>query len=103
MGIMITIPLFLVDEQVVKKFDTLRQFIDIIYFLLKGKSLAMSTTTNPVITEDDVRKIAHLARLKVDESAISRHVKSLSDILTLIAHINQLDTSQVTAMSSSLD
>lgn len=63
----------------------------------------MTTPSKPIITDDDVKKLAHLARLQLDESTISRHVKNLSNILELIAHINDQDTSDVETMSSSLD
>jgi aspartyl-tRNA(Asn)/glutamyl-tRNA(Gln) amidotransferase subunit C len=63
----------------------------------------MSTSEKPIITAEDIRKVAHLARLKVDEEAINKHVDSLSHILEMIAHINDLDTKDITAMSSSLD
>lgn len=57
----------------------------------------------PIVTPADVKKVAHLARLKLDETAIPKHVKSLSTILEMIAHINDQDTSAATVMSSSLN
>jgi aspartyl-tRNA(Asn)/glutamyl-tRNA(Gln) amidotransferase subunit C len=59
--------------------------------------------SNTIITEEDVRKVAHLARLKLDEAAVKRHANNLTHILEMIAHIDELDTSDVVPMSSSLD
>lgn len=62
-----------------------------------------STSTQSIITEADVKKVAHLARLKIDETEIPKHVKSLSNILEMIAHINDQDSSAAAVMSSSLE
>lgn len=56
-----------------------------------------------LVTEAEVRKIAHLARLKVDEATLAKYADNLSHILEMIAHINDQDTSNVIAMSSPLD
>ena len=37
---------------------------------------------------DDVHKIAHLARLAIDENQIEHYAKNLSDILTLVISEN---------------
>jgi len=63
----------------------------------------MTKFEKPIVTAEDVRKVAHLARLKVDEVAINKHADSLTHILEMIAHINEQDTQGVAAMSSSLD
>lgn len=59
--------------------------------------------SNTIITEEDVRKVARLARLQVDEAAVKRHANNLTHILEMIAHIDELYTDNVSPMSSSLD
>lgn len=51
----------------------------------------------------DVKKIAHLARLAIDEADIPGYVGSLSDILTLVEQMESVDTAAVTPMAHPLD
>lgn len=55
------------------------------------------------LTSDDVKKIAHLARLNLSESDTAVYTKQLSNILHFIEQMNQADTSQVNAIAHSLD
>jgi len=52
---------------------------------------------------DDVKNIAHLARLSIDDDDIDSYVSSLSSILDLVAQMNSVDTSEVTPMAHPLD
>jgi len=52
---------------------------------------------------DDVRNIAHLARLQIEEENLDEYARALSDILDLVEQMNQLDTSDVTPMAHPLD
>lgn len=52
---------------------------------------------------DDVKNIAHLARLSIDEDDIDSYVSSLSSILDLVAQMNSVDTTDVTPMAHPLD
>ncbi|MCP4388666.1 MAG: Asp-tRNA(Asn)/Glu-tRNA(Gln) amidotransferase subunit GatC [Gammaproteobacteria bacterium] len=52
---------------------------------------------------DDVRNIAQLARLHIDEADIDRYVTDLSSILDLVDQMNQVDSSGVTPLSNPLD
>jgi aspartyl-tRNA(Asn)/glutamyl-tRNA(Gln) amidotransferase subunit C len=52
---------------------------------------------------DDVRNIAHLARLHIDEADIDRYVADLSSILDLVDQMNQVDSSGVAPLSNPLD
>jgi|JI102314DRNA_FD_contig_31_5009102_length_969_multi_4_in_0_out_0_2 aspartyl-tRNA(Asn)/glutamyl-tRNA(Gln) amidotransferase subunit C len=56
-----------------------------------------------MITEQDVKKVAHLARLHVTEQEVQQHAKTLSNILEMIAHINKQDTQSISPMFSPLD
>ncbi len=51
------------------------------------------------IDVDEVRKIARLACLNVEEAQLQNYASSLSSILDLVAQMNAVDTSNVTPMS----
>ena len=52
---------------------------------------------------EDVRNIAHLARLHIDEADIAQYVTDLSSILDLVDEMNQVDSSGVTPLANPLD
>lgn len=52
---------------------------------------------------DDVKNIAHLARLNINESDIDNYASSLSSILDLVEQMNSVDTTDVTPMAHPLD
>ena len=52
---------------------------------------------------DDVREIAHLARLHIDEDAVDRYAADLSSILELVEQMNQVDSSGVEPLANPLD
>lgn len=54
------------------------------------------------LNADDVRKVAHLARLQIQEKDIPKHLNNLTNILAMIEQMNSIDTSQITPMYSSL-
>ena len=51
----------------------------------------------------DVERIAHLARLALDEADIPLYARNLSDILDLVTQMNAVDTTQVEPMAHPLD
>ena len=51
----------------------------------------------------DVRNIAHLARLHIDEDALEQYVADLSSILDLVDQMNAVDTSGVEPLANPLD
>ncbi len=55
------------------------------------------------LDRDDVVKIAHLARLAIDEANIPRYARELSNILALVEQMNQVDTTGVEPMAHPLD
>lgn len=55
------------------------------------------------LKSDDVRNIAHLARLHIDEDAIDQYTSDLSSILTLVEQMNQVDSSGVMPLANPLD
>jgi len=55
------------------------------------------------LKSDDVRSIAQLARLHIDEDSVDQYVDDLSSILTLVDQMNQVDSSGVKPLSNPLD
>lgn len=51
----------------------------------------------------DVTKIAHLARLQIDDSALPEYARDLSSILHLVEQMEQVDTKGVLPMAHPLD
>jgi len=52
---------------------------------------------------DDVREIAHLARLHIDDDAVDRYAEDLSRILEFVEQMNQVDSSGVEPLANPLD
>ena len=52
---------------------------------------------------EDVRKIAQLARLQIDDDSIDQYAKDLSNVLALVEQMNQVDTTAITPMAHPLD
>ena len=55
------------------------------------------------LKSEDVRNIAHLARLHIDEDTLDQYVNDLSSILTLVDQMNQVDSSGVVPLANPLD
>ncbi|WP_423823375.1 Asp-tRNA(Asn)/Glu-tRNA(Gln) amidotransferase subunit GatC [Salinisphaera sp. SPP-AMP-43] len=55
------------------------------------------------LTADDVRKVARLARLGLDDSQIADYASQLSSILDVVDHLESADTRDVAPMSHPLD
>ena len=52
---------------------------------------------------EDVRNIAQLARLQVDDETTERYATELSNILNLVEQMNAVDTTDITPMAHPLD
>ena len=52
---------------------------------------------------EDVRRIAQLARLHIDEDVIEQYCSDLSSILSLVEQMNRVDSSAVQPMAHPLD
>ena len=52
---------------------------------------------------EDVRNIAHLARLAISEEDVDQYAADLSNILDLVEQMNQVDTGGVQPMAHPLD
>lgn len=55
------------------------------------------------LTTDDVKKIAHLARLNMPENELATVTTQLSHILDFVEQMNQADTTGIEALAHSLD
>ncbi|SFG76984.1 Asp-tRNA(Asn)/Glu-tRNA(Gln) amidotransferase subunit GatC [Neptunomonas qingdaonensis] len=55
------------------------------------------------LNRTDVEKIAHLARLQIDENDVPEYAKNLSNILDLISQMQDIDTSDVEPLAHPLD
>ncbi|NOX77136.1 MAG: Asp-tRNA(Asn)/Glu-tRNA(Gln) amidotransferase subunit GatC [Gammaproteobacteria bacterium] len=55
------------------------------------------------IKKQDIKKIAHLARLAISEDDIPKYTQNLSDILGLVEQMSATDTRGVTPMAHPLD
>ena len=55
------------------------------------------------LTASDVKKIAHLARLGIDEQQIEHYAQDLSKLLDLMTQMGQQDTNGVSPMAHPLD
>ena len=55
------------------------------------------------LSRTDVEKIAHLARLAIDESDIDGYANELSNILELVEQMNAVETAGIQAMAHPLD
>ena len=55
------------------------------------------------LDKDEVEKIAHLARIKIDESKTPEYASSLSNILGLAAQLQTVDTDDIEPMAHPLD
>lgn len=55
------------------------------------------------LTAQDVIKIAHLARLGIDQQDVESYTKDLSGLLDLMARMGELDTQGIEPMAHPLD
>ncbi len=55
------------------------------------------------LQKEDIEKIAHLARLAIDETDIPDYARNLSNILDLVERMSAVDTDAVTPMAHPLD
>ncbi len=55
------------------------------------------------IQSEDVLKIAHLARLGIQQEQVELYASDLSNIMNLVEQMNQVDTSNIEPMAHPLD
>lgn len=47
------------------------------------------------VTVDDVKKVAHLAKIKIEDSKISEIQESMNRILSFVEQLNEVDCSKI--------
>ena len=55
------------------------------------------------LDKTDVEKIAHLARLAIDEADIPDYARDLNNIFNLVEQLSDADTNDITPMAHPLD
>tara|TARA_B100000242_G_scaffold273114_1_gene226521 strand:- start:194 stop:481 length:288 start_codon:yes stop_codon:yes gene_type:complete len=55
------------------------------------------------ITENEVKKVAHLARLELDEDEINKHAVQLEKILEYIKQLEKIDTVDVPCTTRAIE
>ncbi|MCP1727374.1 aspartyl-tRNA(Asn)/glutamyl-tRNA(Gln) amidotransferase subunit C [Natronospira proteinivora] len=55
------------------------------------------------LSPDEVRHIAHLARLRIDERDVDDYAQNLSRIVDFVDQLGQADTADVTPMAHPVD
>ena len=56
-----------------------------------------------LLTADEVKKIAHLARLSIDEQDVASYANDLSSVLDLVTAMSVLDTENILPMAHPMD
>lgn len=56
-----------------------------------------------MLSEEDVEKIAHLARLGVEKASMAQYAKDLNNVLNLVAQMALLETTDVQPMAHPMD
>ena len=55
------------------------------------------------ITKEEVNKVAHLARLELNENEINNHAKQLEKILDYIKQLEKIDTNDVPSTTRAIE
>ena len=55
------------------------------------------------ITKEEVKKVAHLARLELNENEINNHAEQLEKILDYIKQLEKIDTEDVPCTTRSIE
>ena len=55
------------------------------------------------ITRDEVKKVAHLARLELNENEINNHAEQLEKILEYIKQLEKIDTDNVPCTTRAIE
>ncbi len=55
------------------------------------------------ITKDEVKKVAHLARLELNENEINNHAEQLEKILDYIRQLEKIDTDDIPCTTRAIE
>ena len=62
-----------------------------------------NTKSMTKITKEEVKKVAHLARLELNENEISNHAEQLENILEYIKQLESIDTEDVPCTTRAIE
>ena len=68
------------------------------YYSKRNESNGMSK-----ISKEEVKKVAHLARLELNDNEINNHAEQLEKILEYIRHLEAIDTGDVTCTTRAIE
>ena len=68
------------------------------YYLFNNNIKSMTK-----ITKEEVKKVAHLARLELNENEISNHAEQLENILEYIKQLEKIDTKDVPCTTRAIE
>ena len=68
------------------------------YYLIKGNIKGMTK-----ITKEEVKKVAHLARLELNEDEINKHAAQLEKILEYIKQLEKIDTNNILCTTRAIE
>ena len=68
------------------------------YYLIKKEIKCMTK-----ITKEEVKKVAHLARLELNENEINNHAQQLEKILEYIRQLEKIDTDDVPCTTRAIE
>jgi len=77
----------------------LGEIVDGLVALVKNKDIKSMTK----ITKEEVKKVAHLARLELNEHEISNHAEQLEKILEYIKQLEKIDTDDVPSTTRAIE
>ncbi len=52
------------------------------------------------LSKEDVKKIAHLSRLAIDESMVDEYIDNLNNIIKFVEHMQSVNTDEVIPLSN---
>jgi aspartyl-tRNA(Asn)/glutamyl-tRNA(Gln) amidotransferase subunit C len=55
------------------------------------------------VTKENIHRIAHLARLNIDEARIPEYAQHLNNLLDLVSQMEKVDTKNIEPMAHPLD
>ena len=68
------------------------------YYLFSNNTKSMTK-----ITKEEVKKVAHLARLELNENEINNHAEQLENILEYIKQLETIDTDDVPCTTRAIE
>jgi aspartyl-tRNA(Asn)/glutamyl-tRNA(Gln) amidotransferase subunit C len=71
--------------------------------LKRSENVSIEVVIVAKVTKEEVKHVAHLARLQMDDKEVESYTKHLKDILNYVDKLNELDTENVVPTTNVLD